>query len=143
MATNTSKGIVYPTSGDSIAPLESHFAELANTVNDALVLTDNVISNVDDDLQAFKAEVGLIPQSGELQFTGPTSSTTPVNVTISLPTGYFTNAPIITTNVSGASGSSGYFAVLHSVVPNEFQARIWRTTGTTAETLKLNWIAIG
>lgn len=36
MATNTSKGITYPTSGDSIAPLETVFATLANTTNTAL-----------------------------------------------------------------------------------------------------------
>lgn len=36
MATNTSKGITYPTSGDAITPLESVFAIMANTTNTAL-----------------------------------------------------------------------------------------------------------
>lgn len=36
MAANTSKGITYPTSGDSIAPLETVFATLASTTNTAL-----------------------------------------------------------------------------------------------------------
>jgi len=36
MAANTSKGITYPTSGDSIAPLETVFATMASTTNTAL-----------------------------------------------------------------------------------------------------------
>jgi len=36
MAANTSKGITYPTSGDSITPLESVFAVMASTTNTAL-----------------------------------------------------------------------------------------------------------
>lgn len=36
MAANTSKGITYPTSGDSVAPLETVFATLATTTNTAL-----------------------------------------------------------------------------------------------------------
>jgi hypothetical protein len=36
MAANTSKGITYPTSGDSITPLESVFALMASTTNTAL-----------------------------------------------------------------------------------------------------------
>jgi hypothetical protein len=36
MAANTSKGITYPTSGDSVAPLETVFATLASTTNTAL-----------------------------------------------------------------------------------------------------------
>ena len=141
MATSTSKGIIYPTSGDSIAPLESHFSVLADSVNDALIATDDSIIDVDDDLQAFKAEVGLIPQSGSFSFTGPTSSATPVNVTVTPPSGYFTTAPVVIATVSGSSTSSPYIVVLHSITSVDFQARIWRTTGTTAESLTLNWIA--
>lgn len=36
MAANTSKGITYPTSGDSITPLETVFATMASTTNTAL-----------------------------------------------------------------------------------------------------------
>ena len=141
MATSTSKGIIYPTSGDSIAPLESHFSVLADSVNDALILTDTAVIGVDGDLQAFKAEVGLVPQVGSFSFTGPTSTSTPVNITVTPPSGYFSTAPVVVATVSGSSTSSPYIAVLHSITSVDFQARIWRTTGTTAESLTLNWIA--
>jgi hypothetical protein len=36
MASNTSKGITYPTSGDAISPLETVFATMASTTNTAL-----------------------------------------------------------------------------------------------------------
>jgi hypothetical protein len=138
---STSKGIVYPTSGDNIAPLETHFASLAQSTDDAIVDTEAIISDVDDDLQAFKIEVGKASRSGSFSFTGPTSTTTPVNITVSLPAGYFPTAPVVVATVSGTSSSSAYFPVLHSITAGQFQARIWRTTGTTAESLTLRWIA--
>lgn len=139
---STSKGIVYPTSGDEIAPLESHFASLASTTNAALIEADDAIEAVDTDLQDFKDEVGLIPQTGSFSFTGPTNTTTPTELTITLPSGYFSTIPVVVATVSGVSTSSPYFAVLHSVTASQFKARIWRTIGTAADTsLKLNWIA--
>jgi hypothetical protein len=138
----TSKGIVYPTSGDNIAPLESHFASLASTTNDALAALEADTLEVAADLQDYKVEVGVIPVSGSFSFTGPTSTTTPVNLTISLPSPYFATAPVVLATVSGISTSSAYFAVLHSITTTQFQARIWRTTGTDSDaSLKLNWIA--
>jgi hypothetical protein len=138
----TSKGIIYPTSGDNIAPLESHFASLASTTNSALITIDESIEDVDTDLQDFKTEVGLIAQTGSFSFTGPTSTTTPVEITVTLPPGYFSSIPTVVATVSGVTTSSAYFPVLHSVTTSQFQARIWRTTGTAEDTaLKLNWIA--
>lgn len=142
MAAETSKGIIYPTSGDEIAPLETHFSALASTADDAIVALEEVVDGVDADLQEFKLEVGLIAQTGSFSFTGPTSTTVPVELTITLPSGYFATAPTIVATVSGITTSSAYFPVLHSVTASQFQARIWRTTGTDSDTaLKLNWIA--
>lgn len=36
MPSNTSDGIAYPVSSDAVAPLEGHFADLADTSQDAL-----------------------------------------------------------------------------------------------------------
>ena len=142
MAAETSKGIIYPTSGDEIAPLETHFSILASTTNTALITIDSSIEAVDTDLQDFKVEVGVVPQTGSFSFTGPTSTTVPVELTVTLPSGYFTTAPTVIATVSGITTSSAYFPVLHSVTASQFQARIWRTTGTDSDTaLKLNWIA--
>jgi hypothetical protein len=136
----TSKGITYPTSGDNIAPLETHFSALAGTANAAIIVLETDIDSVDTDLQSFKTEVGVIPQSGKFALTGPTNTTTPVAVTInfSVP---FAVAPTVVATVGSATAASAYFAGIHSVTASQFQARIWRTTGTTAETLALNWIA--
>jgi hypothetical protein len=117
----TPRGIVYPTSGDSIAPLETHFSALASSVDDALD--------------------GITPQAGSFAFTGPTSTTVPVNVTVTLPSGYFSSAPTVVATVAGTSTASAYFPVLHTIASNQFQARVWRTVGTTAESLTLQWIA--
>lgn len=137
----TAKGIVYPTSGDNIAPLETHFASLAETADDAIGVLETAVETVQDNIDALELAVGKVPQTGKFTFTGPTSTTTPVNVTVTLPGGYFTVAPTVVTTVSGGSGASAYFAVTHSITTSQFQARIWRTTGTTAESLTLQWIA--
>jgi hypothetical protein len=138
----TPKGIVYPTSGDNIAPLETHFSALASSVDDGLVEADNAIALVQEDLDDFKIEVGVSPQSGVFTFTGPTSTTVPVNITVTLPGGYFSTAPVVVATVAGSSTASGYYAVLHSITASQFQVRVWRTTGTAAETnLVLQWIA--
>jgi hypothetical protein len=121
---STSKGIVYPTSGDNIAPLETWFASLANSVDEALV-----------------EAIGVVPQSGSNTFTGPTSETVPVDVTVNFPFGYFSAAPAVVATVAGSSTASAYFAVLHSITASQFRARVWRTTGTNSESLTLQWIA--
>jgi hypothetical protein len=140
MAT-TSKGIVYPTSGDNIAPLESHFASLASTTDDAIQDVQDAVDDVQDNLDALELAVGKVPQVGAFTLTGPTSAATPVDVTVTLPGGYFSTAPNVIATVAGSSTASAYFPVLHSITTSQFQARIWRTTGTTAESLTLQWIA--
>lgn len=138
----TDKDIYYPTSGDNIAPLETHFAELANSVDDAIVILEDASDAIATDLQALDDRVGLIAQLGSFSFTGPTSAATPVNVSITFPLGgYFTITPVVTATVAGSSTASAYFPVLHTITTSGFQARIWRTTGTTAESLTLQWNA--
>jgi hypothetical protein len=61
-----------------------------------------------------------------------------VTINFSVP---FAVAPTVVATVGSATAASAYFAGIHSVTASQFQARIWRTTGTTAETLALNWIA--
>lgn len=138
---STDKGIVYPTSGDNIAPLETHFASLAQSVDDAIVVVDDVVADIDTDLQAFKTSVGNITQTGSFAFTGPTATATPVNITITLPSGYFSTTPVVVATVSGTNTASGYFPMLHSITSSQFQVRVWRITGTAAETLTLQWMA--
>ena len=139
---STTRGIVYPTSGDSIAPLETHFASLAETADTAVSEAEDFITDVNADLQAFKLEVGVIPRVGvSSNFTGPTSTTTPVNVTVNLPPGYFTSIPAVVVSIAASNTASAYFPVLHSITTSQFQVRVWRTTGTAGESLRINWIA--
>jgi hypothetical protein len=137
----TPKGIVYPTSGDNIAPLETHFSALASSVDDAIIEVEDSVVLVQEDLDDFKIEVGVSPQSSVFTFTGPTSTTVPVDITVTLPGGYFSTAPAVVATVAGSPTASAYFPVLHSITASQFQARVWRTTGTAAESLTLQWIA--
>jgi hypothetical protein len=117
MANSTNKGITYPTSGDNIAPLETHFANLADKA-------DNV---------------GVV--SGIQTFTGPTATATPVTVTVTFP---FTlsSAPNIVLTVSGSAGAKAYVATVFSnPTTTGFVAKIHCLASTTAESLKLNWFA--
>lgn len=118
MATTTARGVYHPTSGDEIAPLETHFALLAGSVNDR------------------------IPVSGKKAFTGPAAAagTVAVSVTFATP---FAGVPLINASVEGQSTSSAYVATIHSVTVNGFSAVVYRVNGSTAENLNLNWIALG
>jgi hypothetical protein len=138
----TDKDIYYPTSGDNIAPLETHFATLAQSVDDAIVVLEEASEAIATDLETLDERVGVIPQSGTTVFSGPTAAATPVNVSVTFPLGgYFSAEPVVTATVAGSSTASAYFPVLHTITTSGFQARIWRTTGTTAETLTLQWNA--
>jgi hypothetical protein len=113
----TSKGITYPTSSDNIAPLETHFANLANTA-------DNI---------------GAI--AGRESFTGPdaTGSTMDVEVAFASPVPQYTK---VTANVeTTANGSCYAVTLLGSPTINGFKARVYRINGSTPESLKLAWIA--
>jgi len=142
MASNTSKGITYPTSGDNIAPLETHFASLAITADDAIVELEEALDAVDLDLQNFKGDIS-IPASGSYAFTGPETTSTAVNITVTFPVGYFASAPLVVACIAGPSTASSHTATLHTVTASQFQAKIVRISGSTAQSLNLNWIAIG
>lgn len=119
MATTTSRGVYHPTSGDQIAPLETHFALLASSVNDRLAV------------------------SGAKSFTGPASTAGTVTVSVTFANA-FTSAPLITASVQGNGASSAYVATIYNVTTTGFSAIVYRVNGSTAETgLKLNWIALG
>lgn len=119
MATTTVRGIYHPTSGDAIAPLETHFALLAGTVNDR------------------------VPVSGQKSFTGPASTGGTVSVSVTFANA-FTNAPLVTASVAGTSVSSAYVVTIYNVTTTGFSATVYRVNGSTAEGgLNLNWIALG
>ncbi len=125
---STTRGIVYPTSSDNIAPLETHFANLANTVELAL-----------DDIVAGEAT----PVYGGTQsFTGPSATGATVNVTVTFPT-TFTSVPNVTCTVRGPSGTAAYIAnIAGSPTVSGFTAKVYKASGSTAESLFLEWMAI-
>jgi hypothetical protein len=137
----TVKGIVYPTSGDNIAPLETHFASLAQTADDAIGDLQDIVNDIDDDLQNFKT-LATAPAKGSFAFAAPTNTATPVNITISFPPGYFAAAPIVVGCIAGPSTGSAYSIVVHTVTSSQFQVRVIRISGSGAQSLNLNWIAI-
>ena len=119
----TSKGIYYPTSSDNIAPLESHFALLASSVNVVFAKT----------------------QSGTTaSFTGPEAvgaSVSPTSITFDTE---FTSLPrIVASLIGNPSSTEAYTIVIHTVSTTGFSAKVFKTNGTsTAESgLKVNWIA--
>lgn len=117
MATTT-KGVIYPTSSDNIAPLETHFANLANSADNAGVL------------------------SGSELFTGPSDTTTPVDVFVSYGV-TLTGTPVVVANVQGNASASGYVVTLSGApTTTGFTARVHRLSGTGADSaLRIDWIA--
>lgn len=115
----TSKGITYPTSSDNIAPLETHFANLAQSV-------DNVLARC----------------SGNVEFTGPAAADTSVSVPIAF-SQPFTTAPKVVLTVVGTSTASTYVAnVVGLVTTVGLTANVYRLNGTGADAgLKLTWMA--
>jgi predicted secreted protein len=115
---NTNKGITYPTSGDNIAPLETHFANLASTADNAGVA------------------------SGVVSFTGPTAVASPATVTITLP---FTLSavPKVTLTVGGSAGSNPYIATVYSTPSTtSIVAKVHCISSIAlAESLNLYWMA--
>lgn len=138
---STDKGIVYPTSGDNIAPLETHFASLAQSADDAIADLKVLTDATEQDLENLRDELGTLPLSASFAFTGPADSATPTDFTVTFPGGYFASAPVVVASVQGTTTSSGYFATLHSITASQFQVRVWRLSGTTAQSLTLQWIA--
>lgn len=115
---NTTKGITYPTSGDNIAPLETHFANLADTA-------DNV---------------GVV--SGVESITGPTAAASPVTITVSFPY-TLDSVPNITATIGGSAGSNPYIVTVYSTPSTtQFVAKVHcLSTISSAETLNLYWMA--
>lgn len=125
---STTRGIVYPTSSDNIAPLETHFANIANTVELAL---DDVV-----------AGVGATVYSGAQAFTGPTTTGSTVSVSVTFPTA-FTSVPNVTCTVRGPSGTAAYIATIAGIPTlSGFTATVYKASGSTAESLNLEWMAI-
>jgi hypothetical protein len=122
---STSKGIIYPTSGDNIAPLETHFSALAGSVNSAILLIDADITQNSDDIQTLRDDVGVIPQSGSFSFTGPTALATPVSLTINFPVA-LAAVPAVVATVGSATAAGAYSVNVHNITAGQFQAKVWR-----------------
>ena len=114
----TAKGISYPTSSDTIAPLETHFANLANTA-------DNL---------------GTI--SGIKTFNGPSATGGTVDVLVTYGQ-TFPVAPQISATIEGHATSSVYAStVLGTPTTTGFTIRVFRCNGSTVENgLKIMWLA--
>lgn len=116
MAT-TFKGIPYPTSSDNIAPLETHFANLADKADKA----------------------GIV--SAVQTFTGPASTGATTTVTVTFATA-FPTAPKIVAAVQGSAAASPYVCnVYGDPTTTGFVVKVYRVAGSTAESLKLVWMA--
>jgi len=116
MAT-TFKGIPYPTSSDNIAPLETHFANLADKADKA----------------------GIV--SAVQTFNGPASAGATVTVTVTFTTA-FPSAPKIVTAVQGSAAASPYVCNIYGEPTSTgFVVKVYRVAGSTAESLKLVWMA--
>lgn len=117
MATTT-KGITYPTSGDNIAPLETHFANLASSADNTGVI------------------------SGVESITGPTAAASPVTVTVTFPF-ELDSAPNLTATIGGSAGSNPYIVTVYSTPSTtQFVVKVHcLSTIAVAETLNLYWMA--
>jgi hypothetical protein len=116
MAGTTYKGIPYPTSSDSIAPLETWLANIANGADNAGIA------------------------KGSATFTGPsaTGNTMDVEVTYSRIVPMYSK---VFAMVEGPLNSSCYaVTILGDPTIGGFTARVLKLNGTTAEELKLVWI---
>lgn len=114
----TNKGITYPTSSDNIAPLETHFANLASRA-------DNV---------------GIV--SGAQVFNGPATTGASVDVTVNFGM-TFTGSPRVTANVQGGSAVSSYaVTIVNAPSTTGFVAKVYKLSGGTTESnLQLVWMA--
>lgn len=114
---STTKGVSYPTSSDNIAPLETHFANLAEDADNVGVL------------------------SGTEQFVGPsaTGSTVGVNVVFGET---LKKAPVVALTVQAGAAASSYIATVVSTDVDGFSAKVYRLNGSGADSnLFLHWMA--
>jgi hypothetical protein len=114
----TTKGVSYPSSDDNIAPLESHFAALAQTADRAGALT------------------------GSQAFTGP-GATAGVSTVVVAFGKTLKTTPKVVCSVEGNSSSSNYVAtIVGPTTTTGFTARVYRLSGSGADSnLKLIWFA--
>lgn len=115
---STFKGVTYPTSSDNIAPLETHFQNLAEKAD----------------------AVGIF--SAKQLFTGPSATGSTVDIAVVFAS-VFPSAPKITATVEGGTGMSVYaVSIAGAPTTTGFTARVFRCNGTTAENdLQLVWNA--
>ena len=116
--TNTNKGVYYPTSDESITPLETVLGFIA----------------------AGADNVGVI--SGSKLFTGPSNAGEVVTVTVTFASA-LEAAPIVTATVKGGNTTSVYaVTIVGATSESGFTAKVFRCDGSTAENdLYLNWMA--
>lgn len=120
MANTTTKGVTYPTSSDNIAPLETHLQTLAQGADSVGVLSGS-----------YSVDSGDVPQN-----TGDSQS-----VVISLGA-TMDSAPKVTCTVEGVSSSSNYSVmVVGPTTTTSFTAKIYRLSGSGADTIKIIWHA--
>ena len=115
MAT-TSKGIYYPTSSDSVAPLESVFSTMASSIDSAIALSGTqaiTFSTVSPGTQTatinFGETLGVAPDKIQVTIKGP------------------------------ASGSSSYVPTVTGSTTTGFTVIIYRLNGSDTETINVVW----
>jgi len=117
MAGITNKGIIYPTSSDNIAPLETWLSNIANKADNA----------------------GIV--SGVKTFTGPASAGASVTVTVTVDPA-LSVAPNIVAAVQGSAAASPYICNVYGTpTADTFVVKVYRVAGSTAESLTLVWMA--
>lgn len=122
MSTTTTRGIAYPTSGDSIAPLESHFSGMASSIE--TILAKNV--------------------SGKTStFTIATTLGTAATQTVTFPVAFASGSvPNVTATVSTTTAGSVYVANIYSITNTGFSVKVTRVYGTTNDgNLSVHWNA--
>lgn len=124
---STTRGIVYPTSSENIAPLETHFSALANSVEEAL---DDIV-----------AGAGATVITGSKSFTGPATTGSSLTTSVTFPT-TLTSVPVVVATVRGPSGSAPYICTISgNITTTGFTASIYKVSGSSAESLNLEWMA--
>jgi len=120
MANTTTKGVTYPTSSDNIAPLESHLQTIAEGADSVGILSGT-----------YSVAGGDVPQN-----TGDSN-----NVVINFGA-TMDSAPKVTCTVEGISSSSNYSVmVVGPTTTTSFTAKIYRLSGSGADTIKIIWHA--
>jgi hypothetical protein len=117
MAGQTTKGILYPTSNDNIAPLETWLHTLATDADNAGVI------------------------SGSKTFTGPASAGSSVTVTVTVSPVHLSTPNFFAVVQGSAAGSPYICNVYGTPTPDTFFVKVYRVAGSTAESLKLVWMA--